>query len=127
MTAGPPPMAPTTPLPPMTPLPPGFLEAPFAHRALHGPGRPENSREAILAAVDAGFGIELDVQASADGAAIVFHDYDLARLTGQSGPVQARSAAELSQMPLLGSPTAPPTLGEALTLVACVVPLLCVI
>src|SRR6185369_346587 len=41
-----------------------FLTAqPFAHRGLHGEGRIENSRAAFAAAIAAGHGIELDVQA----------------------------------------------------------------
>ena len=32
----------------------------FAHRGLHGNGVPENSRAAILAAVTAGWGVEID-------------------------------------------------------------------
>ena len=55
---------------------------PFAHRGLHGAGVIENSRAAFRAAIEAGHGIELDVQASSDGEEIVFHDYELGRLTG---------------------------------------------
>src|SRR3712207_5661081 len=58
-----------------------LLPLPFAHRGLHGPGVVENSRSAFQAAIARGHGIELDVQASADHEAIVFHDYDLGRLT----------------------------------------------
>ncbi|MEM9438531.1 MAG: glycerophosphodiester phosphodiesterase family protein [Pseudomonadota bacterium] len=104
-------------------LPPGFFDKPFAHRALHGQGAPENSAEAILAAVEAGYGIEIDVQLSQDGAAMVFHDYGLERLTGQPGTVQTISAAELSSLPLLGGETGAPTLREALTIVSGRVPL----
>lgn len=103
-------------------LPDGFFDRPFAHRALHGLGRPENSREAIAAAVKAGYGIEIDVQQSADGAAMVFHDYALKRLTGARGTVQTRSAEELAAIPLLGGPTGAPTLPEVLELVAGRVP-----
>ena len=46
------------------PLPPAFLRYPVAHRALHGPGVPENSRAAILAAAEAGYAIEIDLQLS---------------------------------------------------------------
>ncbi|MEO1798335.1 MAG: glycerophosphodiester phosphodiesterase family protein [Pseudomonadota bacterium] len=105
-------------------LPEGFFACPFAHRALHGPGRPENSREAILAAVEAGYGIEIDVQLSFDHQAMVFHDYGTRRLTGAGGTVQTRSAKELSALPLLGGPTGAPTLPEALALVAGRTPLL---
>ncbi|MEL6914570.1 MAG: glycerophosphodiester phosphodiesterase family protein [Pseudomonadota bacterium] len=101
-----------------------FWSRPFAHRALHGAGRPENSREAVLAAVEAGYGIEIDVQLSADGQAMVFHDYGTERLTGVAGTVRTRSADELAALGLLGGPSGAPTLGEVLELVAGRVPLL---
>jgi glycerophosphoryl diester phosphodiesterase len=97
---------------------------PFAHRGLHGAGIVENSRAAFLAAVDAGHGIELDVQASADGEAIVFHDYELGRLTDAEGKLAEMSAAALSAIPLRGASEGLPTLGEILALIAGRVPLL---
>ncbi|SEQ74523.1 glycerophosphodiester phosphodiesterase family protein [Thalassovita taeanensis] len=110
----------------MTTLPPAFLKIPLAHRALHdiAAGRPENSHAAIQAAIDAGYGIEIDLQLSSDGEAMVFHDYDLKRLTGQTGPVQRRSAAELGQIALLGGIDTIPTLNRVLAQVAGRVPLL---
>ena len=77
------------------PLPAAFLRLPVAHRAYHDrtQGRPENSIEAVRAAVDAGYAIEIDLQLSQDGQAMVFHDYDLERLTGERGPIQMRAAA----------------------------------
>ncbi len=72
-------------------LPTGFLDRPFAHRALHAPGRPENSRAAVLAAIEGRWAIELDVQMSADGQAMVFHDYDLSRLTHEHGVIRDRT------------------------------------
>lgn len=108
----------------MTPLPPVFLDRPIAHRALHGAGRPENSRAAIRAAVAAGYGIEIDLQLSKDGQAMVFHDYALARLTGASGPIQQRTAADLAQLTLIGGDEGVPTLAEVLDLVGGAVPLL---
>ena len=109
---------------PAPPLPAAFLERPIAHRALHGPGRPENSRAAIRAAVAAGYGIEIDVQPSADGVAMVFHDADLDRLTGTAGPIRGRTAADLARLPLHGGDEGIPTLAEVLALVAGRVPLL---
>ena len=50
----------------MTKLPAGFADRPFAHRGLHGVAGPENSPAAFRAAIARGYGIELDVQASAD-------------------------------------------------------------
>ncbi|HEY0625140.1 MAG TPA: glycerophosphodiester phosphodiesterase family protein [Allosphingosinicella sp.] len=95
-----------------------LIERPFAHRGLHGPGRLENSRAAFEAAIEAGFGIELDVQLSRDGEAMVFHDYALDRLTGEAGAVIERSAAELQRLMLKGMDETIPTLGEVLRLIA---------
>jgi glycerophosphoryl diester phosphodiesterase len=97
---------------------------PFAHRGLHGPGRVENSRAAFAAAIAAGHGIELDVQASRDGEALVFHDHVLDRLTGAEGDVAARSAAELGAIRLTGTDEAIPALREILQLIGGAVPLL---
>jgi len=62
-------------------LHPAFLLPPIAHRGLHGEGRSENSVAAFDAAIEKGYAIELDIQMSADGEAMVFHDYELSRLT----------------------------------------------
>ena len=108
-------------------LPPGLTELiarPFAHRGLHGGGRLENSRAAFAAAIDRGFGIELDVQASLDGEAMVFHDYELDRLTPEKGRVAARTAAELGGIPLRSTTETIPTLAEILRLIGGRTPLL---
>ena len=97
---------------------------PFAHRGLHGQGRVENSRAAFQAAVAAGHGIELDVQLSRDGDAVVFHDYQLDRLTGEAGDVAARTAEQLGAIRLSGSDETIPTLHEVLHLVGGHVPVL---
>ena len=80
-------------------LPSVFLSHPIAHRALHNRhgGRPENSRAAVHAAVERGYGIEIDLQLSADGVPMVFHDADLSRLTGAEGYVRDHTAAELGR------------------------------
>lgn len=108
-------------------LPAEFLTVPIAHRALHdiAQNRPENSRAAVSAAIAAGYGIEIDLQMSADGQAMVFHDYDMARLTGQTGPIRLRSAAEVTGIALVsGNGETIPTLPDVLDLVAGQVPLL---
>lgn len=74
--------------------------------------------------MDAGHGIELDVQASRDGEAMVFHDYQLERLTGESGDVAARNAAQLGAVRLSGTGETIPTLREVLQLVGGRVPVL---
>jgi glycerophosphoryl diester phosphodiesterase len=111
------------------PPPPGeridWLKAqPFAHRGLHGADIVENCRAAFEAAVALGHGIELDVQASRDGEAIVFHDYELRRLTGEPGRVRDRSAAELQAIALAGAGETIPTLAEIVRLVDSRVPML---
>lgn len=75
----------------------------YAHRGLHGPDAVENSATAFGAALAAGLGIECDVQQTADGEAAVFHDWTLERLTGETGAVLSRTAAELSRIGLKGS------------------------
>lgn len=74
----------------------------YAHRGWHGDGRIENSPSAFRAAIAAGYGIECDVQLTADDAAAVFHDFDLDRLTDKTGPIRARTLEMLSTIPLHG-------------------------
>ncbi|NJS40501.1 MAG: phosphodiesterase [Rhodobacteraceae bacterium] len=108
------------------PLPQAFRDIPIAHRALHdrAAGRIENSPAAIQAAIDAGYGIEIDLQLSQDGVAMVFHDEDLDRLTDATGPVAARTAADLTRIRLKDCTDTIPTLTDVLTLIAGRVPLL---
>lgn len=108
------------------PLPAAFLATPIAHRAYHdlAAGRPENSRAAIRAAIAAGYGIEIDLQLSRDGVAMVFHDETLERLTPREGWLCDLTAADLSAIPLTGGDEGIPTLAEVLDLVAGRVPLL---
>lgn len=108
------------------PLPAAFLKAPLAHRALHdrAAGRIENSPAAIQAAIDAGYGIEIDLQLSADGVAMVFHDETLDRLTAETGPVSARTAADLARVRLKDGADCIPTFAQVLDQVAGRVPLL---
>jgi glycerophosphoryl diester phosphodiesterase len=96
----------------------------YAHRGLHGPQAVENSPSAFAAAIQAGLGIECDVQESADRQAVVFHDQDLSRLTGETGAVAGRTAAELARIVLRGSPDAIPSLRGVLEQVAGRAPLL---
>ena len=79
-----------------------LTRAVYAHRGWHGDGRTENSPSAFRAAIAAGLGIECDIQQSADGEPMVFHDWELDRLTAERGPVRRRTARELGGIPLIG-------------------------
>ena len=107
-------------------LPVSLLTRPIAHRALHdiGDGRPENSRAAVRAPVAADYPIEIDIQSSSDGQAMVFHDYRLERLTSGNGRVDEHTAEELARIPLRGGDEGVPTLTEILDIVAGQVPIL---
>jgi len=90
----------------------------IAHRGLWAAdGPPENSLAAFEAASEAGYGIELDVQLSSDGEAMVFHDADLGRMTGVQGRLSDHTAADLGAMRLAGGEETIPTLAEALVVV----------
>ena len=85
---------------------PNWLVAkPIAHRGLHNKaeGIIENTVSAAEAAIAHGFPIELDVQLTADNEAIVFHDFELDRLTGQSGLVVERKHSDLSGIDIAGA------------------------
>lgn len=114
------------PFPKAVPLHACFLRAPIAHRALHDRTRRriENSTSAVRAARAAGYGIEIDLQLSADGVPMVFHDEDLDRLTGEQGLLNARTAGELSRIKLTGADDTIPTFAQILALIGGAVPLL---
>lgn len=95
-----------------------LFDPPVAHRGLWTPdGAPENSLAAFQAACAAGYGIELDVQLTADGEAVVFHDERLERMTGHEGRLRDHTAAELGAMALNGTDETIPTLADTLTMI----------
>jgi glycerophosphoryl diester phosphodiesterase len=95
-----------------------LFDPPIAHRGLWSPdGAPENSLAAFQAACSHGYGIELDVQLSADGEAMVFHDSRLQRMTGAEGRMSDHSAADLGKLRLGKTDEAIPTLADTLTMV----------
>lgn len=104
----------------MPTLPEAILTAPIAHRALHDGNiaRAENNRAAIEAAIAGGYGIEIDVQLSKDGVAMVFHDYSLDRLTTTKGAIAQATVAQLAETPFKTGEVGVPTLREVLDLVA---------
>lgn len=101
-----------------------LAEVPFAHRGLHDSAAPENSLAAIQKAVAAGYGIEIDVHLSADGRVVVFHDYNLKRMTGLDKELKDLTWAQLQELRLAGTEQRIPLLTEVLDLVGGQVPLL---
>jgi glycerophosphoryl diester phosphodiesterase len=98
----------------------GWLTArPIAHRGLHDAanGVIENTPSAVLAALPR-YGVEVDLQVSADGEAMVHHDDALGRLTDGEGLLKAKPAAELKRVPFKGTADRMITLGELCDLVA---------
>lgn len=96
-----------------------FLKWLYAHRGLHdnNSDAPENSVRAFQRAVEAGFGIELDVQLSKDGVPVVFHDDTLKRICGVEGRVCERTFEELQQLSLCGTDQKIPRFDDVLKLV----------
>lgn len=105
---------------------PDWLTArPVAHRGLHDAARGviENMPGAVQAAIAGNFSIEVDIQLTADGEAMVHHDDALGRLTEGSGSLLGKSAAELKAVKFKNTPERMMSLGDLLTLVAGRVPL----
>src|SRR5256885_9202788 len=92
-------------------MPTAFLDYPgplaFAHRggAAHAP---ENSWRAFEHAVGLGYEyLETDVQATADGVLVAFHDRTLDRVTGQPGRVCRLTLKEIAGVRIGGAPPLP--------------------
>ena len=105
---------------------PDWLTArPVAHRGLHDRARGiiENMPGAAQAAIEGNFGIELDVQLTRDGEAMVHHDDALGRLTEGSGALLDKTAAELKAIRFRDTPERMMSLGDLCALVAGRVPL----
>ena len=96
----------------------------YAHRGLHGGGIPENSMAAFRNALEAGYGIELDVHLLKDGSLGVMHDYDLARTTGGTGKIEDLTEDQLANYRLEGTEETIPTFREVLELYAGKAPLI---
>ena len=88
----------------------------YAHRGLHGGGVPENSMAAFRAALEGGYGIELDLHLMKDGKLAVFHDNTLDRTTGKSGKLEDLTAEELADYPLEGTAEQIPLFSQVLEL-----------
>jgi glycerophosphoryl diester phosphodiesterase len=100
---------------------PDWLVArPIAHRGLHdaSAGVIENTQSAVTAAVAAGYAVEVDLQVTADGEAVVHHDAVLGRVTDGQGRIDAYTAAELKRIAFRATADRMLTIGELCDLVA---------
>ena len=88
----------------------------YAHRGLHGDGVPENSMAAFRAALEHGYGIELDIHLIKDGNLAVIHDSALLRTTGLEGDVEDLTAEDLKHCYLEGSDQTIPLFRDVLEL-----------
>lgn len=77
-----------------------IAKLPIAHRGLHNAELNiiENSRGSVMAAIEHGYAIEIDVQLTKDEQAIVFHDENLNRLINNEGNVVDFTLSELCKM-----------------------------
>lgn len=98
----------------------------YAHRGLfdNKTDAPENSLPAFRKAVEAGYGIELDVQLTKDNVLVVFHDASLKRMCGVDGNVWEYTLEELQQFKLADSNETIPTFKDVLATVDGKVPLI---
>jgi len=108
--------------PDMTPFKGRF----YAHRGLHDNASeaPENSMPAFKKAVEAGYGIELDIQLTKDQQVVVFHDDLLQRVCGVEGKVSDYTYEQLQEFRLCKSEERIPLFTEVLKLVDGKVPLI---
>jgi glycerophosphoryl diester phosphodiesterase len=100
---------------------PDWLTArPVAHRGLHDAARGiiENMPGAVRAAIDGHFNIEVDIQLTADGEAMVHHDNALGRLTEGTGALLGKTAAELRAIKFKNTAERMMSLGDLCALVA---------
>lgn len=108
--------------------PPAWLIArPCAHRGLHdaASGVLENTCAAAAAAIDHAYAVECDVQLTGDGEAVVFHDFNLDRLTSAQGRLDAMPVQTLTAMTLRGTCERIATLQAFLASIGGRVPLFC--
>jgi len=103
-----------------------FINGPIAHRTLHDitAGRPENSWEGLEAAIKLGCAVEIDLQLSSDGIPMVFHDYELGRLTDEIGLLNDHAASDLQNIALKGGVKTIPRFDEFMDYVAGRIPVL---
>ncbi len=90
----------------------------YAHRGLHDDRRPENSMSAFRAALEQGYGIELDIHLMKDGNLAVIHDSSLKRTAGADVRIEDLTADDLEHYRLTGTDEKIPLFRDVLDLFA---------
>ncbi|MBP5281814.1 MAG: glycerophosphodiester phosphodiesterase [Lachnospiraceae bacterium] len=103
-----------------------FEKVYIAHRGLHNAseGVPENSLTAFRKAVEAGYGVEMDLQLTKDGKLVVFHDKSLERMCGVQKDLVELTYEELQEYRLLGTDEKIPLFDEVLKIINGKVPMI---
>lgn len=103
-----------------------FEKVYIAHRGLHdaSSGIPENSLKAFRLAVEAGYGMEMDLQLTKDGKLVIFHDKSLERICGVKKNLTDLTYEELQAYRLQGTDERIPLFEELLQIVDGKVPLI---
>ncbi len=96
----------------------------YAHRGLHDNEKPENSMAAFQAALEHGYGVELDLHLLTDGTLAVIHDSQLQRTVGREGRIEDLSFEDLADCHLQGTDQTIPEFGQVLDLFAGKAPLI---
>ncbi len=96
----------------------------YAHRGLHGNGLPENSMAAFRAALEHGYGIELDIHLMKDGNLAVIHDCSLKRTAGEDVKITDLTVEDLEHYRLEGTGERIPLFSQVLELFAGKAPLI---
>ena len=96
----------------------------YAHRGLHDKNLPENSMGAFRAALENGYGIELDIHLMKDGKLAVIHDCSLKRTAGADVKITDLTAEDLANYRLGGTDETIPLFSQVLELFAGKAPLI---
>jgi glycerophosphoryl diester phosphodiesterase len=88
----------------------------YAHRGLHNAERPENSMAAFRAALEHGYGIELDIHLMKDGNLAVIHDSTLKRVAGADVNIEDLTLEDLPNYTLGNSMEQIPLFSQVLDL-----------
>lgn len=95
----------------------------IAHRGVHNSKVIENTIPSFTKAIDKNYIIELDIHILKDNSIVVFHDYNLKRLTGVNKIIETMTYAHISKIKIKNKYQIP-TLNQVMHIVSGKVPLL---